>query len=215
MIQEFINDYYTPIEDDKHHRYRSWEHVYMFFKANHEKMDTPEMVDHASLHLAFYLASWGMLRGSTQLLKKDYKIHRYFIKAVVANPKYWVFYDLEIITDKKHFDLLDDLIADTKKVYIEALDAGSNTTIRPSDTLISKILMGVYANVPAYDTYFVKGLRENQICGVLNQKSLKQINQFYNNHKSEFETTDIKLPDGSAYPKMKLIDMYFFGVGGG
>ena len=27
-----------------------------------------------SLHLAFYLASWGMCRGSSFLLQKDYKV---------------------------------------------------------------------------------------------------------------------------------------------
>jgi hypothetical protein len=51
-----------------HHRYRSWEHCYRYFHRS-----IPEAIavdhDHAALQLGFYLASWGMCRGSGFLLQ--------------------------------------------------------------------------------------------------------------------------------------------------
>ena len=32
-------------------------------------------LDYLSLQLAFYLASWGMYRGSSFLIQKDYRVH--------------------------------------------------------------------------------------------------------------------------------------------
>ena len=54
---------------NKNHRYLSWEHCYEAFGNPNNS------IDYLALHLAFYLASWGMYRGSTELLQKDYKIH--------------------------------------------------------------------------------------------------------------------------------------------
>ena len=66
------SSFYKKIEDDKYHRYKSWEHCYRYFKKNKNKELN---YDYAALQLAFYLASWGMYRGSSILLWKDYKIH--------------------------------------------------------------------------------------------------------------------------------------------
>jgi len=40
-------------------------------------------MDHLCLHLAFYLASWGMYRGSSKLLQKDYKVHATSVKELM------------------------------------------------------------------------------------------------------------------------------------
>jgi hypothetical protein len=68
-IAETIVAMHKESLDDCHDRLRSWDHCYNFFQS---KFDSAE---HASLHLAFYLASWGMYRGRSFLLKKDYLIH--------------------------------------------------------------------------------------------------------------------------------------------
>ena len=60
----------TQIEND---RYKSWEYCYHSF-ISARNSSSPDY-DILSLHLAFYLASWGMYRGSSFLLQKDYKIH--------------------------------------------------------------------------------------------------------------------------------------------
>jgi hypothetical protein len=43
--------------------------------------------DYLSLQLSFYLASWGMYRGSSFLLQKDYKVHIPAVKELL-NEKY-------------------------------------------------------------------------------------------------------------------------------
>ena len=65
--------YYNNLKKDPNGRYRSWEHCYSNFYHAREKDNAD--VDYLSLQLAFYLASWGMYRGSSFLLQKDYRIH--------------------------------------------------------------------------------------------------------------------------------------------
>lgn len=94
MIYNTISKYHTLSKQDKHHRFKSWEHCFQFFQSNYKKLDKEDVLDHASLHLAFYLASWGMMRGGTFLLQKDYRIHEYFRRAVVADSSTYRLYDL-------------------------------------------------------------------------------------------------------------------------
>ena len=64
---------------DRHHRYRSWGHCYRYF-ARRRRIRSAQGIDHGALQLGFYLASWGMYRGSSFLLWKDYRIHRYAVR---------------------------------------------------------------------------------------------------------------------------------------
>ncbi len=61
---------------DPHHSFNSWKHCFNYFKENHSRLNEEDVLDIAALHLGFYLASWGMMRGSRDLLQKDYKIHK-------------------------------------------------------------------------------------------------------------------------------------------
>ena len=66
--------FYEYIVNDPHHRYRSWDHCYSYFQGL-VPSSTKKDIDLASVHLAFYLASWGMYRGSSFIIWKDYQIH--------------------------------------------------------------------------------------------------------------------------------------------
>ena len=70
---QLIKDYFNETVIDEHGRYLSWRHCYKAFGENRNKVDD-STIDYLCLHLAFYLASWGMYRASTFLLEKDYKI---------------------------------------------------------------------------------------------------------------------------------------------
>lgn len=50
-------------------------------KSCHDLSD--EDYDYLALHLSFYLASWGMYRGSSMLLSTDYKIHIPIVKELM------------------------------------------------------------------------------------------------------------------------------------
>lgn len=80
-LQRKIREYHGDIERDGHHRYRSWEHCYAFFRQ-----DSPSAImarqNTAALQLGFYLASWGMYRGSSFLLQHAYTVHLGVINAL-------------------------------------------------------------------------------------------------------------------------------------
>ena len=78
---EFIRAYFEQTMSDPHGRYLSWEHCYKAFLENRDANDE-QAIDHLALHLAFYLASWGMYRGSSFLLQKDYKVHIPVVKII-------------------------------------------------------------------------------------------------------------------------------------
>lgn len=78
--------FYNDLKDDENGRYRSWEHCYSHFINVREAKDINDInIDYLSLQLAFYLASWGMYRGSSFLLQKDYRIHIPVVKELLRN----------------------------------------------------------------------------------------------------------------------------------
>ena len=68
-ITKVIDKYISAFAKDKYHRYRSWDQCFKAF-------DPAEPSDTQALGLAFYLASWGMYRGSSGLLQKNHLIHQ-------------------------------------------------------------------------------------------------------------------------------------------
>src|SRR5215467_8312250 len=74
---------YTSNMAEEHHRYRSWEHCFDYFHQNSIEVIARDR-DRAALELGFYLASWGMYRGSGFLLQHNYTIHRGAIDVFVS-----------------------------------------------------------------------------------------------------------------------------------
>ena len=84
-----------------------------------------------------------------------------------------------------------------------------------SETLITKVLMGTLGCVPAYDRYFIAGIKNQKIStGNYNFNSLLKLVEFYeeNNDKLEKVRKTLKVCD-MDYPQMKLLDMGFWQVG--
>ena len=71
QITDRITTFFArEITSNARNSYHSWEHCYNFFATR------PTNFDLASLHLGFYLASWGMYRGSAAIRNFDHLIHR-------------------------------------------------------------------------------------------------------------------------------------------
>ena len=85
-MEDIISKYYDNIKKDKNHRLKSWEHCYCQFSVmfKNNKLTNTD-IDYLSLHLAFYLASWGMYRGSSFILQKDYKVFYPIIELLFKN----------------------------------------------------------------------------------------------------------------------------------
>lgn len=216
LILESSVKFYDTLKKDENGRYRSWEHCYSNF-INARDNKNAEW-DYLSLQLAFYLASWGMYRGSSFLLQKDYKIHIPVVKELLKeeyDPLAGI--DCVELKREKNQRLLEKTNAFLDEYYSNIRDEVKNIKVRNqlSSTLITKILMGTLGCVPAYDRYFISGIKKQKVAsGNYNMKSIGQLVDFYESNIVELENIrkDMKV-NGMAYPQMKILDMAFWQIG--
>lgn len=98
LIIKSSTEYYNNLKAGENGRYRSWEHCYSYFIKGRSSKEID--YDYLSLQLAFYLASWGMYRGSSFLLQKDYKVHIPVVKELLSK-KYDALAGIECIDFRK------------------------------------------------------------------------------------------------------------------
>ena len=197
-------------------RYRSWEHCYSHFIKARKSKEVD--YDYLSLQLAFYLASWGMYRGSSFLLQKDYKVHIPVVEELLSE-KYDVLAGIEFVSfrEKSNQQLLLDINSFLEKYYDEIRKnvKGQELKNELSSTLITKILMGTLGCVPAYDRYFIAGIKDQKVAtGNYNIRSIMKLVKFYEKNADRLEPIREKMEvEGMPYPQMKLLDMGFWQVG--
>ena len=209
---QLILDYYSETERDKHGRYLSWQHCYKAFCENRHRTDEMTL-DYLALHLAFYLASWGMYRGSSFLLQKDYKVHIPVVR-VLQEERYAPLAGIsgEALCESRNLDLLDELGRRIRRLYAEETPSFEGVVNNATDTLVTKILLGTLGCVPAYDRYYVQSVKKHHVSsGLYNRNSVRAVAQFYCAHKDAFEKLRERLSQcGVEYPPMKLMDMCFW-----
>lgn len=224
-ITKNVEMFYKSINSIEDHRYKSWEHCYKFFRNIKEKNLNEEELDLAQLHLAFYLASWGMYRGSSFILQKDYTIFKKIVQEILKE-KYFLLWDVEKNIDKKEKlgVLFLELYISLEKILREIRSSVKNhpdfegvekrylnDRDEISPTLATKIILGTIGCIPAYDRFFIEGLGKNNIQRKFNpKKSFLQMINFYLENKEELERLSNKFKE---YPLMKILDMYFWVTG--
>jgi hypothetical protein len=84
-----------------------------------------------------------------------------------------------------------------------------------SPVLITKILMGTLGCVPAYDRFFVDGIKKYRVTTQeYSRNSLLKLVGFYEEHNDRLEEARRGMQVGDlTYPQMKLLDMGFWQVG--
>jgi hypothetical protein len=192
-------------------RYTSFDYCYNYFRTTH---DLNKDIEKSCLVLGFYLASWGMLRGSSFLLEKSAKHFEDTIFYIQEQPRSVWEIDVDNYTEESigqiieiYREIKDRLIIDDKA----------------HKTLITKVLLGVFGFVPAFDDYFTKTFREisGERCRFrsVNRNSLTMIKEFYEANHTTIDrwseqtfTTDFLTGQKTTttYPKAKIIDMYGF-----
>ena len=190
-------------------RYASFDFCYNYFYSFYKEKRLSELANSENLQtsclqLGFYLASWGMMRGSSFLLEKSVRNFRELITCISKmDSRLW---EIDVYN---YNDENISILLDCKQQIINSLGEKNN----PSDTLITKIMLGVFANVPAFDTYFRKSLKAYSF----NKKSLLKIKNFYEDNKSVFDSYQIHTFDflsskesDVVYTRAKLIDMCGF-----
>jgi hypothetical protein len=193
------------------HRYASFDYCYNYFHPSN-RSDTD--VEQGCYALGFYLASWGMMRGSSFLLQKSVKHFEATVQYIAkCDPKLWNI-DADNYTDANSIGV----IVNTFKDIRGTLEAEGHQDV----TLVTKVLLGVFGFVPAFDQNFCETFGDIfEQCGFrrLNAKVLQCIQEFYTANKQEIDTLSrkIKTLDFKTgketklhYPKAKIIDMYGF-----
>ena len=211
-IEKTITNFHDLIMADRNHRYRSWEHCYLHFTSD----DAGANIDLSCLQLSFYLASWGMYRGSSFLLWKDYLIHKDVVKELIRNKEIQKLKFLSVSdADLKRIIDLSEWIKEWYHSNITTVN-GEQKNINTTDTLVTKILLGTLGCIPAYDRYFIDGMRKSGIrYSKLSISNLRSIVEYYKTNHAGFirAQKDIYSKTNIRYPAMKLMDMYFWEIG--
>lgn len=218
-IDELISaaqTFYDDARANENGRSRSWEHCYRVFRD--ARTDPSPDYDYLSLHLAFYLASWGMYRGSSFLLQKDYKVLVPIVEEILK-PEYDCLFGVAC-TDLRESEVqgslkeLGDYIAEHFGLIRDEV-AGREVPTPVSPVLITKILMGTLGCVPAYDRFFVDGIKKYRVTTQeYSRNSLLKLVGFYEEHNDRLEEARRGMRVGDlTYPQMKLLDMGFWQIG--
>jgi hypothetical protein len=190
-------------------RYASFDYCFNYFQSFREQNRTadiaaPENMQMSCLQLSFYLASWGMLRGSSTLLVKSARHYVPIIDVIAtAPPDAW---DL----DAHRYTAETWPVAQQLDQQIRhAFDHRNGAT----STLTTKVMLGVFGNTPAFDTNFRTGFG----AATFGPKAFSKLGKFYKEHADIIERHRIPTLDFQAgqtthrqYSRAKIIDMIFF-----
>ena len=198
---------YDEISSDQNHRYLSWEHCHRAFLEKRYSSNLQD-IDILCLNLAWYLASWGMLRNSF-LMQKDYRIHTEVVK-LILQPQWEELWDIppEKLAQEKYAKQIINLGNAISDNY--TLVTGEVAT----DTLLTKILLGTLGCTPAYDRYFKKALTFTEVSTqAFTVRSLMALGHMYIQYQTEFARLQQYCSERIYYPAAKVIDMCLFEFG--
>ncbi|QDU21712.1 hypothetical protein [Urbifossiella limnaea] len=208
-VTDHVRAYHDRLAGDEHHRLRSWEHCFRYFRRV-GPTGLADDRDTAALQLGFYLASWGMYRGSTFLLQRAYTVHRPVIDCL-AEPRFQHLWQREFGAGQ-HDDELRQLVFDAVAAVRRAYAPFGEAT----DTLVTKVLLGTIGCLPATDRYFLIGFKgDGNSYSVLNAAFVDRLLLFSRDNAADLqcEQDRIEMQGGLRYPVMKLVDMYFWQRG--
>jgi hypothetical protein len=216
-IADRIRAYHDAAAHKEHHRNRSWEHCYGYFQRN-ARVNIRAERHNAALQLGFYLASWGMYRGSGFLLQYAYTVHLGVVD-VIAEPRFVPLWESEFGAGAEDTSLTPvvfqaiNAIRDAYRQFAEENGSGP-----PTDTLVTKVILGTFGCLPACDRYFIKGFKSAGFeYSCLNERFVERVSEFSQRNLGAFreEQARIQQETGKRYPLMKLVDMNFHELGTG
>ena len=192
-------------------RYASFDYCFNYFHEAREAGRTEQLADDdhlltSCLQVGFYLASWGMLRPSGDLLQRSVREFVPVVELIAAEPA--TTWELDV---PGYATATGEVLALGRRVRKAfGVDA--------SDTLVTKTMLGVFGCVPAFDRYFRIGFGCHSLC----EDALIRIGRFYERNRDKIDacrvfTLDFITGDDTErqYTKAKIIDMIFFEEGRG
>ena len=190
-------------------RYASFDYCFNHFQEARESGDPARLADDdhrmlSCLQLGFYLASWGMMRGSGDLLQRSFRDLIPVIEMIAAEPASTWDLDAHCLGTRT-----DEVLALSRRVR-------RAFSIPASDILVTKTILGVFGCVPAFDRYFRIGFGCQTLCA----DALVRIGNFCIGHQAKIDAHriftldfDSGLDTKRRYSRAKIIDMIFFQEG--
>ena len=167
-IEKVVTDFISQSKPND--RYTSFDYCYNYFRTTDDLLRD---VEKSSLTLGFYLASWGMFRGSSFLRRKSVKFFEEPVVYISGLDKSVWQIDVDNYTDA-NIEKIKEIYAEIKESLIKN---GERDLV-----LVTKILLGVFGFVPAFDRYFADTFKEilGGQCGFtrVNNNSLSLIKDF-------------------------------------
>ena len=159
-------------------RYTSFDYCFNYFQSFREQhrvaqIAAKENMQVSCLHLGFFLASWGMFRGSTLALGRSAKQFVPIIDLIARTPPSLWDVDAHNYSGQVCNQLVDQFWQIRK-----ALRDPARARRYPTPTLATKIMLGVFGSVPAYDDFFRKGRKCEGGVAAFGTRSLRQLHQF-------------------------------------
>jgi hypothetical protein len=206
-IQNYLDGCHSSKGRKPDERYASFDYCFNYFQSFRESGKFWEIAGPGTnlqlscLHLGFYLASWGMLRGSADLLQKSSRHLINVIEVVAGADPSLRELDAHCYTES-NIQRLVKLAGAIRQKYPLM-----------SDILVTKIMLGVFGSVPAFDANFKRGFGVAKF----NDKALRKIAIFYQDHAEVLDTYRVPTLDFFSgehtqrrYTRAKVIDMVFF-----
>lgn len=202
---------YLADRQDPSARYASFDYCFNYFRSHYETwrvqgLSDPAAMQTSCVQLGFYLASWGMFRGSTTLLTRSAHCFRPVIEAIVAAPA------IAWKADVADYDseTIEELIRIGRGLG-RVLPGGH------SDILVTKTMLGVFGCVPAFDSYFRRGIGTSGF----RPAGMRKVHDYWERnaelieqHRVATMDFDTGAPTERRYTQAKVIDMIFFIEGG-
>lgn len=219
LIRNFCR-YATP-----NHRYASFDYCFNYFQSFRSKREiaAPQNMERSCMQLGAYLASWGMFRASSFLLQKKSMRHFQGVIQVIASKEHAPVWRIDC-----------DEYCEQAKMHLQDAYKAIRCAVVPDKeahlTLVTKIMLGVFGCVPAFDNRFTEtmrfyGRRQGWRCRFrsFNSEALDSIASFYRKHhqivdrwSKKTHTLDFRSGERTQlnYTKAKVVDMIGFEAHG-
>ena len=200
-------------------RSQSYDHCYNYFA---DIDDLKADLEKSCAVLGFYLASWGMYRGSAYLQRETNSGHLARVVGAIQSLRAALAY-----LDLNRYD--EDNIETVLRAY-QAIDDALQIKQRSRVTIVTKIMVAAFGCIPAFDRNFTSGFRKvlgahaKFPSGRMDKQVLQLLGAFYRANQSEIdrlhadsrtvafgtdEVTEHRLT------RAKIVDMYCYQLGAG